>query len=359
MNQETKEEKRISVLTETYQKMIEEAELFFVTNYQDGSAIKSKYSHCLDVIFNITKTKDSTRGIIAFNPDYGQGKSFFFDVVNHRYRRVNGKNLFVKTTAKHLCQIYKSAGKNEDPQTKLDEFINVKNLFIDDIGEELKDGKEVAHYSNKLNVIRYVLLKRYEKWCQKGWKTFGTTNLTLQQFASNYDGRVADRLCEMTYFEEFKFMKSGSFRQLKSTRRLTQVEIEKNWEKFKKPEVVEQVDLEKYFNDLIQEPDEYFENMDLSSWSFVKEYLLKKEFLNETDFDCIDEQKLISAELILKHQTRKSKGAQMKHAKPSLKRNAISQVIKNITKKEIYNSAENIIAKKKFMELRKNKHFFK
>lgn len=342
-----------------YQKFIEEAEMFFVTKYQDGVAIKKTYSECLDIVFGISKEMDSNRGIIAHNPSYGQGKTFFFDVLNHRYRRVNGKNLFVRTTAKELCQIYKSAGKNKDPQDELDKFIKVKNLFIDDIGEELKEGKEVSHYSNKLNVIRYVLLKRYEQWNDHGWRTFGSTNLTLKEFDSNYDGRVADRICQMCYFTEFRFMAKGSFRQLKSTRKLTQDEIERNWEKFKKPEVIEKMDLEKHFNELIQEPDEYFEGQDISFWGFTKNYLIEKGLLTDDDFGKIDEAKLDGSERILRQEVRKHVKSSAKHAGMTIVSAKIQSAMKDITKKDIYNTAENHIAKKKFLELRIKKHVFK
>lgn len=344
---------------EVYKKFIEEAELFFVTKYMDGNTIKKTYSECLDIVFDISKEMDPTRGIIAQNPNYGQGKSFFFDVLNHRYRRVNGRNLFVRTTAKELCKIYKSAGKNKDPQEELDKFIKVKNLFIDDIGEELKEGKEVSHYSNKLNVIRYVLLNRYEQWTDHGFRTFGTTNLTIDEFAKNYDGRVADRICQMCYFKEFRFIAKGSFRQVESTRKLTQKEIEKNWEKFKKPEVIEKMDLEKYFNELINESDEYFDGQDISFWSFTKRYLMEKGFLTEEDFNKIDEKNLDGSELILRQETRRHVKSTSKHAGMTIVSAKIQSAMNNITKADIYKTAENIIAKKKFFELRNKKHVFK
>lgn len=344
---------------EIYKKFIEEAELFFVTKYIDGDAIKKTYSECLDIVFDISKEMDVTRGIIAQNPNYGQGKSFFFDVLNHRFRRVNGRNLYKRTTAKELCQIYKSAGKGKDPQNELDKFIKVRNLFIDDIGEELKEGKEVSHYSNKLNVIRYVLLKRYEQWTDHGYRTFGSTNLSLNEINSNYGGRVADRICQMCYLKEFKFIAKGSFRQVKSTRKLTQKEIEKNWEKFKKPEVIEKMDLEKYFNELINESDEYFEAQDISFWGFTKKYLLEKGLLKIQDFKCIDEDRLDGSERILRQEIRKHVKSGAKHAGMTVISAKITSAMNNITKKDIYNTAENHIAKNKFFELRRKKHVFK
>jgi len=347
------------MIEKVYQNFKKEAEMFFVTKFIDSPKLKSKYEKCLDIIFNVTGNMDHNKGLIAFNQKYGQGKSFFFDVVHHRVKRTKNKNVFVKTTAKDLCSFYVKADKNSDPQDQLERFISVKNLFIDDIGEELKDGKERQVFGNKLNVIRWVLLKRYELWIQKGWKTYGTTNLDIQQIAENYGGRVADRLMEMTYFEEFKFLDKGSFRQISESRKLTQEEIKANWKKFEKPEPkMERPDLEKFFNELVNENDEYFEHLDNSWWSFVKDYLMEKGLLTEKDFDVIDESMLEQSELILKLDTRRSKRKSLKHTTGTVRMYGVDQAVSQITRKQVFKTAENIVARRKFMELRESKHVF-
>jgi DNA replication protein DnaC len=336
-----------------------EVEKFFMTKFITGTSLEKKYSECLDIIYNITGTKDTTRGIFAFNEKYGQGKSFFFEVVNHRHRRKYKQNLFKMTTARELCRIYTSSGKGQNPEDQLLEFINCRTLFIDDIGDELKDGKERSHYSNKLNVIRFVLLKRYDLWVSKGWKTFGTTNLTIEQIAQNYDGRVADRLLQMTYFEEFKFLGSGSFRQIEETRKLTPEEIKRSWISLEKKKKVERVDLEKYFNELINEDDSYFEGKDNSFWSFVKDYLIEKSLLTKSDISKIDETTLDASESLLRRDTRETKRMSLKHAPGNVRNTNIDQALSKITRKDIFNTAENIMARRKFIELKKIKHIFK
>lgn len=336
-----------------------EAENFFVTKLITGEKLKEEYINCIDILYGISGTVDNNRGIIAFNKDYGQGKSFFFEVVNHANRRIKGKNLFVKTTAKEICDHYLNCPKKEDPIKWLNKFIYVKNLFIDDIGEELKDGQYRIIYGNKLNVIRYVLLRRYELWIEKGWKLFGTTNLSIYDIAQNYDGRVSDRLQEMTYWREFKFISNGTFRQMKQTRRLTQQEIKENWKKFlpnRKED--EKVDLVKYFNELINEPDEYFKDKDNSFWSFTKDFLIDNNYLTTEDFNVINESSLEGSEMLLKSEVRRSTKKRMKHAGYTVVSNAINNAISEITQKDIWNNAENIIAKQKFMELREQKHVF-
>jgi DNA replication protein DnaC len=347
------------MIEKVYQNFKKEAELFFVTKFIDSPKLKTKYEKCLDVIFNVTGNMDHNKGLIAFNQKYGQGKSFFFDVVHHRVKRTKNKNVFVKTTAKDLCSFYVKADKNSDPQDQLERFISVKNLFIDDIGEELKDGKERQVFGNKLNVIRWVLLKRYELWIQKGWKTYGTTNLDIQQIAENYGGRVADRLMEMTYFEEFKFLDKGSFRQISESRKLTQEEIKANWKKFEKPEPkMERPNLEKFFNELIEEDESYFENKDNSFWSFVKDFLIEKELLNDEDFQKIDEAMLDASEMVLKRDTRETKRNALKHAPGNVRNAVIDRAIEEISRKDVFNTAENFVARRKFMELRESKHVF-
>lgn len=346
------------MIEKVFNNFIEEAELFFVSKFITSTTIKQKYSECLDIIYNITGDKDPTKGIIAFNVKYGQGKSFFFDVVQHRHRRRYGRNLFLKTTAKELCHIYTSAGSNQDPEEMLMKYISVKNLFIDDIGEELKESKIRSHYSNKLNVIRFILLKRYEQWIEHGWKTFGTTNLTIEQIGENYDGRVADRLIQMTFWVKFNFLSSGSFRQVAETRKLTSEEVNRNWAKFEKKTIIETMDLEKHFNELIHEPDSYFEGNDVSFWTFIKDYLMRKDLLNEDDLNKIDLKHLEASELLLRRNIRSSNRSKLKHAPGNVRARVLDEAMERISKKKIYDVAENMVARKKFMELRSKKHVF-
>lgn len=346
------------MIEKTFNNFKEEAELFFVTKLVYGETLKKEYSECLDILFNISGTMNATKGIIAHNVKYGQGKSFFFDVVYHRHRRLRGKNLFVKTTAKELCEIYTSTEKGSNPETRLLKFISVKRLYIDDIGDELKEGAIRSNYSNKLNVIRWVLLKRYEFWIEKGWITDGTTNLTIEEIGKHYDGRVADRLMQMTYWKEFKFLKNQSFRQLKETRKLTPEEIQVNLDKFKPEEKVEQVDLEKYFNEVINESEENLNEKGSYFWKFVKDYLERKGLLTEDDFNKIDEITLDSSELLLRRDVRETKRSQLRHAPANVISSGVDRALDEITRLQIYDSSKNIIAKRKFLELKKQKHTF-
>lgn len=346
------------ILEKVYLNFIEEAELFFVKPFISTEKIKKEYTECLDIIYGITKQMDSNRGIIAHNPKYGQGKSFFFEVVNHRNLRTKGKYAFKWTTARELCDIYVSTNKNQDPLKRLNDFINVKNLFIDDIGDELRDSDIRHNYSNKINVIRYVLLRRYDLWVEKGYKTFGTTNLEINDIADKYDGRLADRFLQMTYFKKFDFLENGSFRQISKTRRLTEKEIQQSFQKFEKPKEVEKINLSDYFNDLINESDSYLDNQGLIFWEFVKSYMIECKIIQESAFKSINDLELEKAEFVLRKEAKYNTYSNLKHAPNETKRIAIKKVIKKITGNTVYEAAKTIIAKDKFMELRKNKHVF-
>lgn len=352
-------EKPKTAIQKVYKNFIDEAEDFFVLKFIDSPKIETMFSKCLDIIFNVTGQMDHGRGIVAQNPKYGQGKSFFFDVVHHRFLRTRGNQIFVKTTARELCDVYTSTKKGEDPQERLKKFINVRNLYIDDIGDELKDGQVRSNYSNKLNVLRYVILKRYDLWIEKGWKLHGNTNLTIKEIAKNYDGRVADRMMQMCYLLEFAFLTEGSFRQIEETRKLTEQEISKNWKKYEKQKKVEKIDLEKYFNELISEPEKYFDNKDHVFWGFVRKYLQKKGFLNDENFNEVNEKMLESSSMILKRQVRESKRSSLKHAPGNVRSNLIDKAVADIGREQIEDVAKNMIARRKFMELHKSKYIFK
>lgn len=347
------------MIEKVYQSFVEECELFFVKKFISSPTIKTEYSECLDIIFNVTGTMDSGRGIVAFNSRYGQGKSFFFDVVNHRHKRTKGRNKFKRITATELCEIYKNAPKNSDPETELKSVINVRNLFIDDIGDELKNGAITHHYNNKLNVIRYVILHRYKLWMEKGYILHGTTNLSIDDISKNYDGRVADRLLQMTYWKEFNFLAKGSFRQIKETRKLTPAEVEASWKKFEKQKEIVKVDMTKYLNELMVESDDYFDTRDGMWWNFIKNELVKRGILGKEDFDKIDEGMLEACELNVRRSVRETKRMSLKHAPSNVRSSEIDRALAQIKGRDVYDFAEAMIAKRKFTELRESKYIFK
>lgn len=351
---------KIEILEKVYKNFKQEAELFFVTKFIEGPTIKKEFVNCLDILFNISKTIDSTKGIIAFNPKYGQSKTFFFDVVAHRILRTRKQNLFKKTTARELCEIYMSSKKGADPIKELDKFIRVKSLFIDDIGDELKDGKERIVYGNKLNVVRYVLLKRYEWWSSKGWKTYGTTNLTIDNIAKNYDGRVADRLGQMVHWRNFKFLPDGlTFRQRTDTSILSQEKIRENWLKLKPKDSIERVDLDEYFNSMLQYSEERILQLHAAFWQFCKTYLIAKKLIKESDFIIIDEKKMAACRSSLIQEKKQSLKSESKAAPPGIYKGRLNKMVSSITDEEVRKYAEGTVVRGVFLELQRTNYKFK
>ena len=85
-------------------------------------------------------------------------------------------------------------------RTKPEEFQKIcelRMLAIDDLGTE---AYEVSDYSNRMNPMLELLLKRYDKRLF----TIVTTNLTPEQLREKYGERLADRFNEMMHKEVFK-----------------------------------------------------------------------------------------------------------------------------------------------------------
>lgn len=340
-----------------YQRFVSEAENFFVTKFISSAKIKETYSFCLDVLFELEKNPDVdySRGIILFSPKYGQGKSFFFDVVHHRFKRLKNQQPFVMTTAKELVRIFIEEGEDA-----LLRAISVTNLFIDDIGDEgEKKDFQRSKSKNTLNVIRWVLLKRYEFWVKKSWRTFGTTNLSLNEIQDEYDGRVSDRLEQMVHWIPISFLNSGTFRQQKASRKLTKQEIQANYEKLKpvqkEPEFT--VNVVQYMNELIEEPDEYIKGMGWVSWSFVKKQLLEFGIIKETDF-IFDEETLANAEFVLRQDTIASVKFMFRDTDREVRIAERERRNQAIGEKEIQEMASTILAKQVFLNLRTQKFVF-
>ena len=340
-----------------FQNFKQEAENFFVKELKQSKTMIQTYVDCIETIYGLSETHDCNKGIIAYSPNYGQGKSFFFQVVNHRHRRRKGVNAFFMTSAKELSKIYTECPANENPVQRLEEFINVKNLFIDDIGDEGKD-KTFSHYGNKLNVVRHVLLRRYELWTEKGYKTYGTTNLSKKELEMCYEGRVIDRLDEMIYIKEFKFLKEGSFRQMEGTRRLTQIEIKDNWKKFQSPVKVTNVDMIKYWNELINETDDFINKQPITFWKWVIPYMIEHKVIKEDDFDKIGNDVLIEAERVINSEVLQTAKMRGKYGE-MLKAVTMREEKKKSKHIDVYEVAKAVLMKRRFNELRELKHVFK
>ena len=247
-----------------YEAIKEEAKRFHVSEFIESPKIEKIYK---ETLVHIVSSQEP-RGVIAYHKKYGQGKTFIFDLVDGFVKKHFKKNIFLKTSSKELTEIYKSKGEEA-----LLDFIKVKNIFIDDIGAEVKDGNAITkNFGNSMNVIEYVIFKRYEFWIKSGWKMHGSTNISIDQIAKIYGGRVADRITQMTSIIEFDLI-ATSFRQVKKIRPLTQPEKDANLLKYypqKKEEQVQSVDMKAFLNELIDSDPENLMKHDINWWSFIR-----------------------------------------------------------------------------------------
>lgn len=226
-----------------YLNYLHEAKNYFVTEFLQSEKVKEGIIKALNVVLNLDNDF-SGKGLMLFSKSYGQGKTLFFEIVYNRILRITKAKAWRSTTAKDIRILYTSKGILE-----VDKLIQCRNLFVDDLGEEEETGK---NFGDEMNVLRYVILKRYEMWINNGYKLHLTTNLTIQEIAKKYDAKVADRLLGMTEKVEFDFL-DGSFRQVKTVRRLT--EEEKKKPKQKQQEI--KFDDKAYFEFLEELAEEY------------------------------------------------------------------------------------------------------
>jgi len=343
-----------------FEKFKEEAELFFVTKFLYSPEMEKEFTFLIDLMFNIEndKEKDYSRGVIAFNKKYGQSKSFFFEVLHHRVKRIDNRNIFMKTTAKDLYTFYIDHG-----ETELEKYISVKNLFIDDIGDEGIDGNKLAQREkskNQLNVLRFVLLKRYEWWIdpEKRWKTFGTTNLSIEEIAVLYDGRLSDRLEQMVYFRHFDFLEKGSFRQIKNSRPLTREEIAANWQKVAAKKKEEVFDPIAFLNDMLSESIDYLQIDDWIRWGKIKEILFDLKLLTvEKIEEKITPQLKKEIEIRERKSVRDTVESRYKHADFGTQRRKKDEGLAAITPEYIHKISSLEVVKQMFIELKNEPNF--
>lgn len=283
--------------------MRQEAERFYVSHFIVSPKLEGLY---LESIKHVLDNNES-RGVINYHSKYGQGKTFFFNVLQSALKKKYNVNIFKATSAKELIEVYKTSG-----ETKLLEFITVKNLFIDDIGDELDGGDGMTkNFGNSMNVIKWVLLKRYEFWESKGWKTHATTNIDINKIATNYGGRVADRLTQMCNILEYDLIKT-SFRQVSKVKQLSEKEKAANLARYYpvKTNKVERVNMIDFFNEIIREDKKTILNYDIYFWNIIRKYLERNKMIVYTE---ITDAHLNTAETLARQSIRNTTNATYKN----------------------------------------------
>ena len=105
------------------------------------------------------------------------------------------KPAFIIVSHQKLLEKFTSEGDKG-----LERYVNATNLVIDDIISE----KTSKLFGNDWSLNEFIL-KRYDAWQNRGCLTHYTTNLSIEQFFTNFDDRCGDRMIQMTQFVEFSF----------------------------------------------------------------------------------------------------------------------------------------------------------
>ncbi|MCM1452660.1 MAG: hypothetical protein NC102_10395 [Clostridium sp.] len=167
-----------------------------------GYALRDEHKPLVNDIFRwcmmLDGKLDTAKGLWLYG-NIGTGKSTMLEIVKRFCSSVRPKDkkgfpyCFRTTAAVEICGEFAKGGF-EGIQT----YIDSPRQALDDIGMECVP---TGHYSTSLNVIQYILHRRYDKRFDSF--THVTTNLTFEQAAKRYDARIYDRCKEMFNFVEF------------------------------------------------------------------------------------------------------------------------------------------------------------
>lgn len=121
-----------------------------------------------------------------------------------------GKTLGVQILAEHFNWVYTSAADYprvylESSRAAFDDVADGLDFFghparvvvIDDLGSE---PRTTRRFGDELNVLEYVLERRYRMFRRCGARTVVTTNLSDGELARRYGARIDDRFNEMMEF---------------------------------------------------------------------------------------------------------------------------------------------------------------
>lgn len=320
----------IDVIVNQYKNEIES---FWFKPFYVNAEMNGKIFQAINLLFGITNQSSIKKGLCITSPLYGQGKTLFFDACNYRKRRRTGQYMFKSMSSKDIVDMYRNTDKDHSPKGSLSKIFQNKHLFIDDLGEEGGagyDSKVFNHYGNKMNVLEYVILKRYDQWRKHGHVTHFTTNLSETEILDSYGPRAADRLKHMCSHVDFSFLKKGeSFRHVKKEvsmdesyrqRAIRKSDHDREIALNNKRKLVKHSSPEELLAECINE---YKKNKSISQISFMNPFLYK-HILEQDDFNLTDaSEEWMSAAII---------------AEKSRRRSASNEEIKDVVRqKHIYN----------------------
>ncbi len=213
---------KIKIAEKLYAAYKQEAEMF-ITVMLANPAMEKQLAHLVNHFFRLrTDTVMPFGKGVLLHGSVGQGKTFSFEVVKSMLFRKQLSS-FVMGDTKTMCSEFSNPLPGKGGRNALLKYINAPRLLIDELGGEFdleERNKTTPHYGDRLFVVQYVLIERYEKWRSNGFITYGTSNLPFNQLEEFYGIRAADRIMEMCSILKHEFSEK-SFRMTTDSRQLT------------------------------------------------------------------------------------------------------------------------------------------
>lgn len=174
-----------------------------VTKYKYTDKMRLEITHLLNYFSRKSKSSlNKDKGIILMG-SVGQGKTLFFETVKKIIQKKYQASFLIVSAIDIITDFEKEG------HLGIQKYINSKNLVIDDLGTEKKEG---SHYANKFSISDLIEL-RYQKWLNKRHLTHVTSNLNEEEIEKRLGERANDRLNQMSQPFKFEFM-PYSFRKI-------------------------------------------------------------------------------------------------------------------------------------------------
>ena len=165
-----------------------------ISNQKSEFLIESEYKRVLYAIIaymskNILYENNGgsfRKGLLLKGPN-GSGKTTIFSIFNALGRQ-HKSFYFPIISCSEVVTKFNSAEFKED----VIKYYSFGNYCFDDLGKE-----PIASNFGKEDIFIRILENRYREFCEKGTKTFITTNLTLEQIGIRYGVHIMDRFYEM------------------------------------------------------------------------------------------------------------------------------------------------------------------
>ncbi|WP_430809473.1 MULTISPECIES: hypothetical protein [unclassified Carboxylicivirga] len=156
-----------------------------------------------DPSFEKENPKYSLRKGLLIRGNIGTGKTSLMKVFSHFNRACNNSREYLIKRCTTLNIEFIKNGPITIEHNSINSFFKTNGLLdktkpvtlcLDDLGTEVQ---EASYYSNHINFMQFILLGRYDGFCDYGMRTYITSNLHPEDIQLKYGYHVRSRLKEM------------------------------------------------------------------------------------------------------------------------------------------------------------------